>query len=65
MKVQYLRLAARMRDNGYTQKDLAEKLHMTKSALNRRMIGVVEWNVSDIKNLCSLFGATFEELFDD
>lgn len=65
MKIVHLKLASKMAQKGITQKDLAEQMHMTKSAINRRMTGAVEWNVSDIKNLCGIFGATFEELFGD
>lgn len=65
MKIVHLKLASKMTSCGMTQKDLAEQMHMTKSALNRRMTGKVEWYVSEVKLLCKIFDATFEELFDD
>lgn len=65
MKIVHIKLASMMSQKGLTQRDLAEKMHMTRSAVNRRMTGAVEWNVSDIKHLCAIFGATFEELFGD
>lgn len=65
MKIAHIKLASKMTQKGITQKDLAEQMHMTRSAINRRMTGAVEWSVSDVKNLCCIFGATFEELFGD
>lgn len=65
MKIVHLKLAQKMTSCGMTQKDLAEKMFMTKSAINRRMTGSVDWGVSEVKLLCNIFGCTFEELFGD
>lgn len=65
MKVVHLKLASKMTSCDMSQKDLAEQMHMTKSALNRRMTGKVEWYVSEVKLLCKIFDSTFEELFGD
>lgn len=65
MKIVHFKLAQKMTSCGMTQKDLAEKMFMTKSAINRRMTGSVDWGVSEVKLLCNIFGCTFEELFGD
>ena len=65
MKIVHLKLASKMSKIGMNQKELAEKMHMTKSALNRRMVGNVEWCVSEVKQLCKIFDTTFEELFGE
>lgn len=65
MKVVHLKLAQKMTSCGMTQKDLAVRMYMTKSAINRRMTGSVDWGVSEIKLLCKIFDSTFEELFGE
>ena len=65
MKVVHLKLAQKMTSCGMTQKDLAARMYMTKSAINRRMTGSVDWGVSEIKLLCKIFDSTFEELFGE
>ena len=65
MRVVHPKLAQKMTSCGMSQKDLAERMHMTKSALNRRMTGKVEWYVSEVKLLCKIFDTTFEDLFGE
>lgn len=65
MKVVHLKLASKMTSCGMSQKDLAAEMHMTKSALNRRMTGKVEWYVSEVKLLCKIFDCKFEDIFGD
>lgn len=65
MKVVHLKLAQKMTSCGMSQKDLAAQMYMTKSALNRRMTGRVDWGVTEVKLLCKIFDSTFEELFGD
>jgi transcriptional regulator with XRE-family HTH domain len=52
------------KDNGYTQKQVAEIFHMTQQQYSRFENGVFELNYSQITELCKLLNVTPNDLFD-
>ena len=52
------------KDKGYTQKDVANILHMTQQQYSRFENGVFELNYDQIYFLCKLYDITPNELFN-
>jgi len=50
---------------GLTQKELGEKLNVSAQAVSKWENGLSEPDVDTIKNLCTVFGITVSELFDE
>ena len=48
--------------NGLTQKELADKLHITSQAVSRWEKGEVEPSVSTIGQMAEIFGVTTDEI---
>lgn len=47
---------------GYTQKQLAKKMHVDQTAVSNWEIGRREPNEKNVKKMCKLFGCTVDEL---
>lgn len=45
-----------------SQRELAEKLGMSKSGLNRRVAGVQPWDLDELDKLANLFGMAPRDL---
>ncbi len=58
------RLKQSRKDAHYTQKQVAEMLHMTQQQYSRFENGVFELNYSQIVFLCKLYDISADELFD-
>ncbi len=57
---------SQLRNNcGMTQKELGEKLNVSAQAVSKWENGLSEPDVDTIKNLCTIFGITVSELFDE
>lgn len=48
--------------NGSDQREVAEKLELSHSSINKKINGRIVWNVSDIKAICEMFDISDEEL---
>ncbi len=61
----YQNILAEMARNNMTREEVANKLNLSVPALRRKLIGKVDFKISEIKKLLSLFGKelTFEYLF--
>lgn len=61
----YQNILAEMARNNMTREEVANKLNLSVPALRGKLIGKVDFKISEIKKLLSLFGKelTFEYLF--
>jgi DNA-binding XRE family transcriptional regulator len=57
-------LALRHR-HGYTQADLAEKLHISRPSVIKRERGDLSWTLAELQTLAGMFGVTVQDLLDD
>lgn len=46
-----------------TYEEFGKAIGLTKSAVARRMTGVVKWQIDEIYSVCKHFGKDFYELF--
>lgn len=58
----YGRLAARLRELGLSQKDLAYALHLSPTAISLRMNGQILWDIKEMYATLELCRAKPEEL---
>ena len=62
-QVKFPKLLAMMASRGDTQETLAEIIHVSKSAISRRMSGEVEWSLGEVKAICTHYGVGYYDLF--
>lgn len=63
-KTLYPYIIAEMTIHGETREELAEVLEMTKTALCRRLLGDIDWSLSEIRKVCIHYKKPPEELFN-
>lgn len=63
-QVRFPGLVAMMASRGDTQETLAKVMHMSKSAISRRLTGEVEWSLGEVKAICTHYNAGYYELFE-
>jgi transcriptional regulator with XRE-family HTH domain len=51
--------------HGVTQGELAEKLGITKSAITKKLDGVLYWKLPELLIMKEIFGLTIDELVSD
>lgn len=56
LKNRYPNLVAELARTGYTRKEIAQKMKMSLSSLQRRLSGHAEFRLNDIYSLCEIFG---------
>lgn len=59
----YPELVKEMAQRGETQKELGKLLGIPGSSIGRRLIGEIEWSISEIDTLCKHFDKDYYELF--
>lgn len=62
----YRNILAEMTRNGLTREDVAKKLKLSLPSFRKKISGEVDFKLSEIKTLISLFGnnVSFEYLFE-
>ena len=63
-KVKYPALVALMASRGETQESLGEVMHLSKSAISRRLTGEVEWSLGEVKTICTYYGKSYYDIFE-
>lgn len=64
-RVAYPGLVAVMASRGDTHASLGSILHISTSAVSRRMTGEVEWSLGEIRAICEHYKKSYYELFDE
>lgn len=59
----YKEITNQMHKKKETQQDLANLLEVDKSQVCRKILGQVEWHMSEILTLCKHYNMKFEKLF--
>lgn len=54
-----------MAKKGDSQKDVADMLAVSASAVNRKIRGISDWTVTEIYMLCDRYEKSFEVLFKE
>lgn len=62
--VKYPALVALMASRGETQESLGEVMHLSKSAISRRLSGEVEWSLGEVRAICYHYGRSYYEIFE-
>ncbi len=62
----YMNILAEMTRNGLTREDVAKKLNLSLPSFRKKISGEIDFKLSEIKTLISLFGnnVSFEYLFE-
>ena len=60
----YRNVAAEMKRNCETQKDICDFLGITEMTLRKKLLGVTQWNIGEIEKLCEHYNKDYYELFD-
>lgn len=62
----YMNILAEMTRNGLTREDVAKKLNLSLPSFRKRLTGQIDFKLSEINTLISLFGnnVSFEYLFE-
>ena len=54
-----------MAKKGENQKDVADLLYVSTSAVNRKIRGLTDWTITEIHFLCDHYEKPFEVLFKE
>ncbi len=60
----YQKLLGRMKECGYTQAELAEKIGITSVALNNKLKGIRDFKGSEIENISVVLGISNSNLHE-
>ena len=58
----YLALGERIRQEDYTQAELAKEMGKSGAYISLRMRGKVDWSLSDMQTICKILGITGNEV---
>lgn len=64
-QVEYPELSAEIAKKGETQKEIADLLFASMSAVNRKLRGLTDWTVTEIHFLYDHYKKPFEVLFQE
>ena len=59
----YPNLVKELIERNETQKDLGDAIGLSKTSVNYKFTGKVEWSISEIEKVCEYFGKDYYELF--
>lgn len=59
----YPNLTKTINEHKDTYVELAKALNTTRTSMYRKMTGIYEWKVSEIKTICKRYNKKFEDLF--
>lgn len=60
----YMKLLGRIRANGMTQSDVAQKIGVSPTTLNKKLRGHTDFTQSEIRDLCSVLSIPGDEIPD-
>ena len=49
----FSKLRGRIKEEGLSEKEFAEKINLSSATLSARLNGKVDWNLSEIKSACN------------
>lgn len=52
-----------LKDNNITTKELSKKLEITQNTLNSKILGTIQFSISDIFKILSILNMKFEDVF--
>ena len=58
------RLSGKIRENGLTQKKIAETLRMSEQSLSRKMRGKARFYIDEVEHIAKMLSMTKDELLD-
>lgn len=63
----YMNFLAEIARNGFTREEIAKKLNLSLPSFRKKLSGQIDFKMSEIKKIISLFGnnLSFEYLFED
>lgn len=64
MDIKYKKVFMEMNKRRERIEHLAVLLGVSDVTVRNKLSGVSEWNISEIRELCTHYGMTFEELFN-
>lgn len=53
-KMNFSKLRGRIKEEGLSEKEFAEKISLSSATLSARLNGKVDWNLSEIKSACNV-----------
>ena len=62
-KIVYPNLVKELIDRNETQEILGKAIGLSKTSVNYKFTGRVEWSISEIEKVCKYFGKDYYELF--
>ena len=54
-----------LKDNNITTKELAQKIDIEQNTLNGKILGTIQFNISDIFKILDILNMKFEDVFID
>lgn len=60
----YMKLLGRIRANGMTQSDVAQKIGVSPTTLNKKLRGHTDFTQSEIRDLCCVLSIPGDEIPD-
>ena len=61
--IKFPKLVGEMAQRGITQEALGEAIGLTRTTINKKLLGKTEWTIEEVEKVCDYFGKDYYELF--